>query len=148
MYKLVLALALGVATAFTPAPVARSATRLAGAKDDLVDLAESNTDALGAAIGFWDPLGASNLDFWGLGEEGTIGYLRHAEIKHGESSTPVAPPLLSSPASFPSVIPRILWGLNATCTSGLTVLLLVSPSAQAASPWLVSSASALSARTS
>ena len=53
MYKLVLALALGVATAFTPAPVARSATRLAGAKDDLVDLAESNTDALGAAIGLW-----------------------------------------------------------------------------------------------
>ena len=105
MYKLVLALALGVATAFTPAPVARSATRLAGAKDDLVDLAESNTDALGAAIGFWDPLGASNLDFWGLGEEGTIGYLRHAEIKHGESSTPRCFPL---PRPFPSVIPRIL----------------------------------------
>merc|ERR1712022_69208 len=35
-------------------------------------------------IGFWDPLGATDLDFWGLGEEGTIGYLRHAEIKHGE----------------------------------------------------------------
>merc|ERR1719502_1224851 len=83
MYKLILALALGVATAFTPAPVARSATRLAGAKEDLVDLAESNTDALGAAIGFWDPLGATNLDFWGIGNEGTIGYLRHAEIKHG-----------------------------------------------------------------
>ena len=27
--------------------------------------------------------GATNLDFWNLGEEGTIGYLRHAEIKHG-----------------------------------------------------------------
>ena len=30
-----------------------------------------------------DPLGCLNLDFWQLGTEGTIGYLRHAEIKHG-----------------------------------------------------------------
>ena len=30
-----------------------------------------------------DPLGCLNLDFWQLGNEGTIGYLRHAEIKHG-----------------------------------------------------------------
>merc|ERR1711998_679808 len=54
-----------------------------GAKEDLVSLAEANPDALGSAIGFWDPLGATGIDFWGLGEEGTIGYLRHAEIKHG-----------------------------------------------------------------
>ena len=39
--------------------------------------------ALGKAIGFWDPLGALDTNFWGLGNEGTIGYLRHAEIKHG-----------------------------------------------------------------
>jgi len=32
---------------------------------------------------FWDPLGCLNFDFWGLGNEGTIGYLRHSEIKHG-----------------------------------------------------------------
>ena len=50
------------------------------------------TDALGAAIGFWDPLGATDLDFWGLGEEGTIGYLRHAEIKHGEFAYTAAAP--------------------------------------------------------
>jgi len=61
----------------------------AGAKDELVALAESNTDALGSAIGFWDPLGASDLDFFGLELSGrlpagaTVGYLRHAEIKHG-----------------------------------------------------------------
>ncbi|KAK7234616.1 chlorophyll A-B binding protein, partial [Aureococcus anophagefferens] len=30
-----------------------------------------------------DPLGALDTNFWGLGNEGTIGYLRHAEIKHG-----------------------------------------------------------------
>merc|ERR1719171_1496085 len=34
-------------------------------------------------MGFWDPLGLADGDFWGLGNEGTIGYLRHAEIKHG-----------------------------------------------------------------
>merc|ERR1719258_955615 len=33
--------------------------------------------------GFCDPLGCLNADFWGLGNEATIGYLRHAEIKHG-----------------------------------------------------------------
>ena len=43
----------------------------------------SNTDALGQSMGFWDPLGLADGDFWGLGNEGTIGYLRHAEIKHG-----------------------------------------------------------------
>ena len=29
------------------------------------------------------PLGCLSLDFWTLGNEATIGYLRHAEIKHG-----------------------------------------------------------------
>ena len=84
MAKLLVALALcGSASAYV-APVPKSAaTQLAGAKDEVVDLALSNTDALGASLGFWDPLGVTNADFWGLGNEGTIGYLRHAEIKHG-----------------------------------------------------------------
>ena len=33
--------------------------------------------------GIWDPLGCADFNFWGLGNEATIGYLRHAEIKHG-----------------------------------------------------------------
>ena len=71
MQKIILALVLGSAAAFQPAARAPARNvRVADAKDDLVDLAESNTDALGAAIGFWDPLGATELDFWGLGEEG------------------------------------------------------------------------------
>ncbi|KAJ8608213.1 hypothetical protein CTAYLR_010404 [Chrysophaeum taylorii] len=88
--KCVLALAFGSASAF----VAQTATTqqssaLLGAKEDLVALAEANTDAIGKSIGFWDPLGASSLDFFGLELSGrlpagaTIGYLRHAEIKHG-----------------------------------------------------------------
>ena len=50
---------------------------------ELESLAKANGDFIGKTLGFWDPLGASKLDFWGLGEEGTVGYLRHAEIKHG-----------------------------------------------------------------
>jgi len=35
-------------------------------------------------IGFFDPIGLSKWDFWNSGsEEATIGFLRHAEIKHG-----------------------------------------------------------------
>jgi len=33
-------------------------------------------------IQFWDPLGLSKADFWGEGEDATIGFLRQAEIKH------------------------------------------------------------------
>ena len=37
-----------------------------------------------ARAGFWDPFNLiAEGDFWGLGNEATIGYLRHAEIKHG-----------------------------------------------------------------
>ena len=32
---------------------------------------------------YWDPLGMVNLNLYDKGEEGTIGWLRHAEIKHG-----------------------------------------------------------------
>merc|ERR1712036_138732 len=69
------------------APVTQRAARTAGLKmttqDELAALAESNRDALGAGLGFWDPLGCSKMSFWTLSNEETIGYLRHAEIKHG-----------------------------------------------------------------
>jgi hypothetical protein len=78
---LVLALTFGSAAAFAPVAPAKASVKVAAAKDDLVALAEANTDSL--SPGFWDPLGCADIDFWGLGQEGTIGYLRHAEIKHG-----------------------------------------------------------------
>ena len=58
-------------------------SKTASPKDSLIEFANTNPDALGKGIGFWDPLGATDLDFWGIGNDATIGYLRHAEIKHG-----------------------------------------------------------------
>ena len=100
MQKIVAALALTGAAAFV-APVAPAAGTALNGKEEMVALAESN-DLLGRTIGalpspsdlastgearsagFWDPFNLiAEGDFWGLGNEATIGYLRHAEIKHG-----------------------------------------------------------------
>ena len=34
-------------------------------------------------VGYWDPLKLSEMDFWGQGNEATIGWIRESEIKHG-----------------------------------------------------------------
>jgi len=47
--------------------------------DDLKKLAVE----LNPAVGYFDPLALAESDFWGQGNEATIGFLRHAEIKHG-----------------------------------------------------------------
>ena len=80
MQKVILALAFGTAAAFVPASVSRSAP-LNSARDELIDLAEGSTEGL--SPGFWDPLGCSGMSFWTLDNDQTVGYLRHAEIKHG-----------------------------------------------------------------
>jgi len=79
----VLALALtGAAAYVAPVGPARASVAVNG-KEELVALAESNPDKLGQALGFFDPLNLAEGDFWGLGNDATVGYLRHAEIKHG-----------------------------------------------------------------
>ena len=84
---IVLALTFGSASAFMGAPLraapAKSSALSMTTQEELAELAESNRDALGAGLGFWDPLGCSSMSFWTLSNEETIGYLRHAEIKHG-----------------------------------------------------------------
>ena len=47
--------------------------------EDLMVLAEEQK----IPMGFWDPLGLASKDFWNQGNAATIGWLRHAEIKHG-----------------------------------------------------------------
>jgi len=47
--------------------------------EDLVDLAEENP----GPFGYWDPLKLGEKNFWGQSNDATIGFLRHAEIKHG-----------------------------------------------------------------
>ena len=81
--KVVLVLAVSGVRGFVSGPGAATSSSLRGV-ETLKDLAESNGDFLGKTIGYWDPfkLGEDG-DFWGLGNEATIGYLRHSEIKHG-----------------------------------------------------------------
>ena len=84
MQKLLLALVAGSASAFV-APLAKAApaTALAESKEDLKELAV----ALNPIIGYWDPLGVftedTDLSYWQQGNEATIAWFRHAEIKHG-----------------------------------------------------------------
>jgi len=53
--------------------------------DGLAELAETQNLpwAAGGGEAYWDPLGLASKDFWGQGEAATIGFLRHAEMKHG-----------------------------------------------------------------
>ena len=84
----VLALALVAGNAFVPASVkaGMKSVSVEETRADLMELAES----MPGPPGFWDPLECTTMNFRvmsegdGLaGNEATIGYLRHAEIKHG-----------------------------------------------------------------
>jgi len=57
-------------------------TRSAVSMDSQTDL-EAFAKELNPVIGYWDPLNLARLDFWGQGDDATIGFLRHSEIKHG-----------------------------------------------------------------
>lgn len=68
------------ATAFTiPTNPHLSSTTLKGGKADLVAIAEKANPI----VKFFDPLDLSGQEFWGDSNDATIGFLRHAEIKHG-----------------------------------------------------------------
>ena len=71
---------LAAATAFAPSQVGPGKnTVLSETIADLESLAEKSNPILK----YYDPLNLASADFWGLGNEATIGWLRHSEIKHG-----------------------------------------------------------------
>jgi len=65
-----------------PARVPRVPRASAPVMETQADLQTLAKD-LNPAVGFYDPLKLSEGEFWGQSNEATIGFLRHAEIKHG-----------------------------------------------------------------
>jgi hypothetical protein len=74
---------LSAANAFAPSMTTRtSPNRVASLSSSRADL-ETFAEKLNPAVKFFDPLGLAKQDFWSLGNEATVGWLRQSEIKHG-----------------------------------------------------------------
>ena len=65
------------APASNPASASITSTQLSETTADLKTMAPK----LNPLVGFWDPLQLCEAGFWGLSNEQTVGWLRHAEIK-------------------------------------------------------------------
>ena len=66
-------------TGMTPVSTPARASVSMESMDDLKALAVK----LNPAVGYWDPLKLGEQEFWDNTNSETIGWLRHAEIKHG-----------------------------------------------------------------
>merc|ERR1719251_437919 len=69
------------ASAFT-SPSVSSSSSLTKVQETKADL-EALATELNPFVNFYDPLNLAEAEFWGTSNEATIGFLRHAEIKHG-----------------------------------------------------------------
>jgi len=67
------------ASAFTAPSTSSPNTALAAGQADLEAIAAKANPK----VGFYDPMGLAEKDFWGKGNEATISFLRQSEIKHG-----------------------------------------------------------------
>ena len=68
---------IAASAAFAPAQTSKSQTAVAAGKADLEAIAKKANPT----IGYYDPLSLADKDFWGKGNEATIGFLRQSEIK-------------------------------------------------------------------
>ena len=77
----ILASLIASAAAFAPSQSNNNSNnvKLSETKADLEEIAGK----LNPIVKFWDPMGLSDGDFYDMGEEATVGWLRHSEIKHG-----------------------------------------------------------------
>jgi len=75
----------GAAAAFAPASAPRTiaAPRASTVTMETVDDLKSLATTLNPIVGYWDPLKLGEAQFWENSNQETIGWLRHAEIKHG-----------------------------------------------------------------
>ena len=80
MLALTQAMVVSYAPSVTPVHTTRAAVTGAPRR---TTRARSATTSEVALLGFWDPLSLTELNFWGQGDDFTVGFLRHAEIKHG-----------------------------------------------------------------
>lgn len=76
---LVLASIAASAAAFAPSSQGAAKTSVGATKADLEALAAKANPI----VKFYDPMNLAEADFWGKGNEATIGFLRQSEIKHG-----------------------------------------------------------------
>ena len=67
------------ASALTAPSAFNTNTALSAGKADLEVIANKANPQ----VGFYDPMGLADKDFWGKGNEATIAFLRQSEIKHG-----------------------------------------------------------------
>lgn len=107
------------ASAFTAPSAPKSSMALHETKADLEKIAASANPI----VKFYDPLSLADAEFWGDSNEATIGFLRHAEIKHGrvamfafvgycvQSNVHWPWPMTTSGDSFPStdLSPEAQW---------------------------------------
>jgi hypothetical protein len=91
MKFLISALLASSAAAFTPSSfngasvTQRVATKASMSMETSADLAVL-AKKCNPVLGFFDPLGLAEQSFWDSGNEETIGFIREAEVKHGESN--------------------------------------------------------------
>ena len=66
-----------------PVAPAVATTRAASPSMETVDDLKTLSTKLNPAVGYYNPTPLLDMDFWGQGQAATIGFLRHAELKHG-----------------------------------------------------------------